>query len=375
MHQIHSIMSRFLFILITLIYPFLNLAGKDSHYSYAQLSISEGLSQANVRSILLDQKGNLWVGTKNGLNQYSQQKMENFFHQADNIHSLPDNRILHLEEDSLEQIWVATQNGLAIYNPELKHFSTITKGWIVIMCADSRIQTNSIDYFLCIKSLCINGGVLFGGNNVLYFYNYQTQVLERIHIHQEDSNIKPIEYRVQKILPFKDNKLLIATRQKGFFTYDCQTREIKAFTPYYPGFLLFSACIASDGNVYASYYGNGVCRFDANGEMNARYTADTSPLNNNYVMDILEHDGKLWLYILGLALWSTMISNFTGVKAVRRIGPTLTSILGALQPLTAVILGVLFLDEHLGFKSIAGIVLILTAVLMVVTHQNMKKHH
>lgn len=87
------------------------------------------------------------------------------------------------------------------------------------------------------------------------------------------------------------------------------------------------------------------------------------------------HDGKLWLYILGLALWSTMISNFTGVKAVRRIGPTLTSILGALQPLTAVILGVLFLDEHLGFKSIAGIVLILTAVLMVVTHQNMKKHH
>ena len=87
------------------------------------------------------------------------------------------------------------------------------------------------------------------------------------------------------------------------------------------------------------------------------------------------HDGKLWLYILGLALWSTMISNFTGVKAVRRIGQTLTSILGALQPLTAVILGVLFLDEHLGFKSIAGIVLILTAVLMVVTHQNMKKHH
>ena len=89
----------------------------------------------------------------------------------------------------------------------------------------------------------------------------------------------------------------------------------------------------------------------------------------------LVHDGKLWLYILGVALWSTMISNFTGVKAVRRIGPTLTSILGALQPLTAVILGVLFLDEHLGFKSIAGIVLILTAVLMVVTHQNMKKHH
>lgn len=76
-----------------------------------------------------------------------------------------------------------------------------------------------------------------------------------------------------------------------------------------------------------------------------------------------------WMYILGLGLWSTMISNFTGVKAVRRIGPTLTSILGALQPVTAVILGVFFLHEHLYLKSIIGISLILVAVSIVVMHQ------
>lgn len=80
-------------------------------------------------------------------------------------------------------------------------------------------------------------------------------------------------------------------------------------------------------------------------------------------------DTKSWLYILGLGLWSTMVSNFTGVKAVRRIGPTFTSILGALQPLTAVILGVLFLGEHLYLKSIIGITLILVSVVIVVVHQ------
>lgn len=79
--------------------------------------------------------------------------------------------------------------------------------------------------------------------------------------------------------------------------------------------------------------------------------------------------GRNWMYILGLGLWSTMISNFTGVKAVRRIGPTLTSILGALQPVTAVILGVVFLHEHLYLKSIIGISLILVAVSIVVMHQ------
>jgi drug/metabolite transporter (DMT)-like permease len=86
-------------------------------------------------------------------------------------------------------------------------------------------------------------------------------------------------------------------------------------------------------------------------------------------------DGKSWMYVLGLALWSTMISNFTGVKAVRRIGPTLTSILGALQPVTAVVLGCVFLNEHLYLKSLIGIILILAAVTVVVMHQNKRKHH
>lgn len=86
-------------------------------------------------------------------------------------------------------------------------------------------------------------------------------------------------------------------------------------------------------------------------------------------------DLKLWGYIAGLGLWSTMISNFTGVKAVRRIGPTMTSILGALQPLTAVVLGVLFLNEHLGPRTIAGISIIMVTVTFIVAHQQTRRHH
>lgn len=89
--------------------------------------------------------------------------------------------------------------------------------------------------------------------------------------------------------------------------------------------------------------------------MHGRFTIVTSP--------------SAWLYILGLGLWATMVSNITGVKAVRRIGPTLTSILGALQPLTAVVLGIVFLDEHLGLKTIAGMAMILITVIITVMHQ------
>lgn len=80
--------------------------------------------------------------------------------------------------------------------------------------------------------------------------------------------------------------------------------------------------------------------------------------------------GKNWMNILGLGLWATMVSNITGVKAVRRIGPTLTSILGALQPLTAVVLGVAFLGEHLYMRSVVGITCIILAVSIIVMHQH-----
>lgn len=85
-------------------------------------------------------------------------------------------------------------------------------------------------------------------------------------------------------------------------------------------------------------------------------------------------DAKSWLNILGLGLWSTMISNITGVKGNRRIGPTMTSILGALQPVTAVILGVLFLNEHLYTRSLTGCMIILVAVTIIVLHQKNRKH-
>lgn len=56
-------------------------------------------------------------------------------------------------------------------------------------------------------------------------------------------------------------------------------------------------------------------------------------------------DGYTWLIILGLALPATAISNITLVRAIKYAGPTLTSILGAMEPLTAVVIGVFVFKE------------------------------
>ena len=77
-------------------------------------------------------------------------------------------------------------------------------------------------------------------------------------------------------------------------------------------------------------------------------------------------EGVTWLYILGLALPATAISNITLVKAIKHIGPTLTSRFGAMEPLTAVIIGIVAFKESFTVASAIGIMLIVTAVTIVV---------
>lgn len=68
-------------------------------------------------------------------------------------------------------------------------------------------------------------------------------------------------------------------------------------------------------------------------------------------------DGYTWLIILGLALPATAISNITLVRAIKYAGPTLTSILGAMEPLTAVVIGVFVFKELFTLNSAIGIIL------------------
>ena len=87
----------------------------------------------------------------------------------------------------------------------------------------------------------------------------------------------------------------------------------------------------------------------------------------------LANDTHTWLNILGLALPATAISNITLVKAIKYIGPTLTSIFGALEPLTAVVIGCLIFNESFTPASAIGMALIITAVTVVVVHEKKKE--
>ncbi len=80
----------------------------------------------------------------------------------------------------------------------------------------------------------------------------------------------------------------------------------------------------------------------------------------------VETNPHIWLYIAGLSLVATAISNISLVQGIKLAGPTLTSILGAMEPLTAVVIGVIAFGEAFTAYTAVGIVLIIAAVLIVI---------
>ena len=78
----------------------------------------------------------------------------------------------------------------------------------------------------------------------------------------------------------------------------------------------------------------------------------------------MEHDPELWGYILGLSIPATAVSNIALVWGIKRIGPTLTSFFGALEPLTAVVIGIWLRNEPFTMMCALGMALTILAVFM-----------
>ena len=70
--------------------------------------------------------------------------------------------------------------------------------------------------------------------------------------------------------------------------------------------------------------------------------------------------------LIFLAVLPTVVSNITLVLAVQNIGGTLTSVLGALEPLTAVCIGALVFGEDFTLREGFGILLVLSAVTVII---------
>ena len=104
--------------------------------NFRELTISNGLSQNMVSSILQDHNGYMWFGTKDGLNRFDGYSCKIYKSDLFDNSSISDNHITCLYEDKDNNLWVGSRlGGLNLYVPGADFF---------IKVIDSRFEGKSI---------------------------------------------------------------------------------------------------------------------------------------------------------------------------------------------------------------------------------------
>ena len=82
----------------------------------------------------------------------------------------------------------------------------------------------------------------------------------------------------------------------------------------------------------------------------------------------------MWGNLIALAIFPTAISFLCTTSAIQYIGSTPTAILGALEPVTAVIIGVTVFGEALTPRILCGILMIIAAVTLIIAGGHITIH-
>lgn len=145
--------------ILALIFWLLPLQAAGTGIPFSHLSVDDGLSNNFVGTICQDDKGNVWLGTHDGVNYYNGYDIIAFQCDPADPGSLPSNIINYLYNDGQGRIWVCTANGLAWYDCAQGTFHRIALKGVHSVERIARISDNLY---------------LFSTRNDAYYYHFLT---------------------------------------------------------------------------------------------------------------------------------------------------------------------------------------------------------
>jgi ligand-binding sensor domain-containing protein/serine phosphatase RsbU (regulator of sigma subunit) len=184
-----------------------NLVSVSQNVKFNKISQDDGLSQASVNALFQDSEGFIWIGTQDGLNRYDGYHIKTFKTDQNNKNSLSSNEINCLFEDKNGLIFIGTNDqGLSVYNKYTKQFTNyVTKE------GEIELPDNSVRY---IEALNENE-LLIATDKGLSVFDKTKKVFNTLKVNGniKASNIKYI---------FRDNndRFWIASFDNGLFMLD-----------------------------------------------------------------------------------------------------------------------------------------------------------
>ena len=287
----HKIITS-LFVLI----PILNLYAQRENIRFSHLSIEEGLSQNSALSIVQDDIGFMWFGTKGGINKYDGYNFTVYKADIFDSNSVSQNQIESICKDHSGIFWFGTENGLN----RLDHVRNTFTRYLHDPHEPNSISHNRI------KSICedANKELWIGTSNGLNRLNKERNQFVRYF--KDSSNQNSISGNdVRVVYRDKSGAIWIGTygdglnqfdRKKGQFIH--YTHDIEAPNSLSDNFVL---AIYEDKNgiLWIGTEKGGLNRFDKKREQFKSYkTIPDNPnsLNDNHITVIYEDlSGRLWI--------------------------------------------------------------------------------
>jgi len=290
----------------------------QNKYRLKNISTTDGLSQSSVIAIHQDKFGQMWFGTRDGLNKYDGSRFTIFRNDAADKSSISNNDILAIEEDKSGQLWVGTYNGLNCYNPVTNTFTRYlhTKN-------NHSISSNAI---WSIKE--IGGEMWFGTSKGLTIYNKKTKVFTSVFHSETDPSTLPSN-NILSILKTKKGEIWVGTT-KGLCLLIGRKNGKLSFKNYLNTTdLLNVQTIAEDkkGNLWIGTKNVGLLKFDKSTNKFVPFLSNKKyrEINTDIRALALDSQGSLWIgaydgiYILSEGKELQKINNSNNSNGIDKV--------------------------------------------------------
>lgn len=232
----------FFFLLVNILFSAIKAESSNLDFRFAHLTNNDGISQQHITCLMQDDKGLMWIGTKNGLCLYNGYEIKRYFNDVRDNNSLSHNFIRSVFQDAQKRIWIGTEKGLCRYLPEFDAFQRYDYPQAV---TTSFVQNSKGDIF------CISG------YNLLNRYDETNNIFQRVDAVADSVLIYS--------LATDDNDRLWLGTDRGLKVYDQKFMHVTEYTGLNPNDVTHDVAdvinvifVDKQNNIWAGKNGNGI---------------------------------------------------------------------------------------------------------------------